>query len=371
MRSPVLTSMSYSRGGWVALTELARWMRSSVVLPMALTTATTSLPWRRVRAMWSATARIRSASPTEVPPNFWTTSGIRTRLQTAEPPARQRWSAVLTARHPGACRHRRGDPNPLRGLGRVSGRAQRQESPSARGQGGPAGGRGQATEAPQADPQHRDRRGDRRHHRRHRLSWSPATATTPGLQVQGRHHHHDGSREGRRREAAGPGQRGGGQGGLPGFADDPDGGRQPEVHRCPAHDDRHDQAVHGHVQDDHRDLRRLAGRHGRPQDGEQLRVPGQQGLLQLRGLLPGHPRLRAPDRQPGADQRRDRARLHHPRRAPGQGGQPRPAVPTGLAGHGQHGPAQHRRQPVLHRLGPPGREPAQLATRSSGKSHPA
>ncbi len=42
IRSPVLTSMSYSRGGWVALTELARWMRSSVVLPMALTTATTS-----------------------------------------------------------------------------------------------------------------------------------------------------------------------------------------------------------------------------------------------------------------------------------------------------------------------------------------
>ena len=83
MRSPVLTSMSYSRGGWVALTELARWIRSSVVLPMALTTATTSEPWRRVRAMWSATARIRSASPTEVPPNFWTTSGIRTRLQTA------------------------------------------------------------------------------------------------------------------------------------------------------------------------------------------------------------------------------------------------------------------------------------------------
>ena len=44
MRSPVLTSMSYSRGGWVALTELARWMRSSVVFPMALTTATTSVP---------------------------------------------------------------------------------------------------------------------------------------------------------------------------------------------------------------------------------------------------------------------------------------------------------------------------------------
>ena len=51
MRSPVLTSMSYSRGGCVALTELARWMRSSVVLPMALTTATTSEPCRSVRAM--------------------------------------------------------------------------------------------------------------------------------------------------------------------------------------------------------------------------------------------------------------------------------------------------------------------------------
>jgi len=32
--------------------------------------------------MWSATARIRSASLTDVPPNFWTTSGIRSRLPT-------------------------------------------------------------------------------------------------------------------------------------------------------------------------------------------------------------------------------------------------------------------------------------------------
>ena len=76
IRSPVLTSMSYSRGGCTLLTEFARWISSSVVLPMALTTATTSDPWRRDRAMWSATARMRSASPTEVPPNFWTTRGI-------------------------------------------------------------------------------------------------------------------------------------------------------------------------------------------------------------------------------------------------------------------------------------------------------
>ena len=51
IRSPVLTSMSYSRGGWTLLTVSASRMRSSVVLPMALTTATTSVPWRRVRAM--------------------------------------------------------------------------------------------------------------------------------------------------------------------------------------------------------------------------------------------------------------------------------------------------------------------------------
>ena len=100
MRSPVLTSMSYSRGGWVALTELARWMRSSVVLPMALTTATTSVPWRRVRAMWSATARMRSASPTEVPPNFWTTSGIRTRLQTAHGLLARRRASPAVPRRP-------------------------------------------------------------------------------------------------------------------------------------------------------------------------------------------------------------------------------------------------------------------------------
>ena len=63
-------------GGWTGLTSLANRIRSSVVLPMALTTTTTSSPLRRDRATWSATARMRSASPTEVPPNFWTTSGI-------------------------------------------------------------------------------------------------------------------------------------------------------------------------------------------------------------------------------------------------------------------------------------------------------
>ena len=74
LRSPAVMSMSISRPG-----RVARHRRrpdrssSSVSLPMALTTTTTSLPRRRVRAMWSATSRMRSGSATEVPPNFWTT----------------------------------------------------------------------------------------------------------------------------------------------------------------------------------------------------------------------------------------------------------------------------------------------------------
>ena len=53
-------------------TSWARRSRSSVVLPMAETTTTTSSPARRVRTMCSATARMRSGSATDVPPNFCT-----------------------------------------------------------------------------------------------------------------------------------------------------------------------------------------------------------------------------------------------------------------------------------------------------------
>ena len=70
MRSPAVSSMSISRPAGAWHTSFARRMRSSVVLPMALTTTTTSWPWRRVRTMWSATARMRSGSATEVPPYF-------------------------------------------------------------------------------------------------------------------------------------------------------------------------------------------------------------------------------------------------------------------------------------------------------------
>ena len=109
----------------------------------------------------------------------------------------------------------RGHP---RGLGRVSGRAQRQESPPARGEGGAPGRRGQAAEAPQADPQRHHRRGDRRRHRRRSSSSSRAATTAASSQskVGSTTTTHDDRREGRGRQAAGPGQRGGRQGGLPG-----------------------------------------------------------------------------------------------------------------------------------------------------------
>ena len=73
-RSPAVISMSISRPGRVLDTPSARRRRSSVSLPMADTTTTTPSPDRTLRATWSATARIRSGSPTAVPPNFWTSS---------------------------------------------------------------------------------------------------------------------------------------------------------------------------------------------------------------------------------------------------------------------------------------------------------
>ena len=71
-RSPVVSSMSSSRPGCVRETELASAIRLSVALPIADTATTTSLPCDCVNAMCSATAFMRSGSPTEVPPNFWT-----------------------------------------------------------------------------------------------------------------------------------------------------------------------------------------------------------------------------------------------------------------------------------------------------------
>ena len=73
IRSPAVSSMSISRSAGEAEISWARRTRSSVVLPMAETTTTTSSPPRRVATTCSATARMRSGSATEEPPNFWTT----------------------------------------------------------------------------------------------------------------------------------------------------------------------------------------------------------------------------------------------------------------------------------------------------------
>ena len=69
-RSPPLMSMSSSRRPGVAATCRASARSSFVVLPMALTTTTTSCPAARVRAMRSATCRTRVTSATDDPPYF-------------------------------------------------------------------------------------------------------------------------------------------------------------------------------------------------------------------------------------------------------------------------------------------------------------
>ena len=68
-------------------TSWASRTRSSVVLPIAETTTTTSSPARRVRTMWSATARMRSGSATDVPPNFCTSRAHDRRLYRGRPPS--------------------------------------------------------------------------------------------------------------------------------------------------------------------------------------------------------------------------------------------------------------------------------------------
>ncbi len=74
MRSPAVSSRSSSRGFGAGVSSRAMSMSSSVALPMADTTTTTSLPSRRAATTRSVTARIRSASATDVPPYFCTIS---------------------------------------------------------------------------------------------------------------------------------------------------------------------------------------------------------------------------------------------------------------------------------------------------------
>jgi hypothetical protein len=70
--SPVASSASCSRalGSAPPVTDDANANRSSVVLPIAETTATTSNPAARSRAIRATTAAMRSTEPTELPPYF-------------------------------------------------------------------------------------------------------------------------------------------------------------------------------------------------------------------------------------------------------------------------------------------------------------
>ena len=73
MRSPVESSMSISRGSGVGETSSAIATSSSVIEPRADSTATTWWPCSRARTIRRAARLRRSASATEVPPNFMTT----------------------------------------------------------------------------------------------------------------------------------------------------------------------------------------------------------------------------------------------------------------------------------------------------------
>ena len=79
IRSPVDSSMSISRRSGSGETSSAIAMSSSVVFPRADRTATTRLPDSRWATIRLAARLIRSASATDVPPNFMTTvSGVVT-----------------------------------------------------------------------------------------------------------------------------------------------------------------------------------------------------------------------------------------------------------------------------------------------------
>src|SRR6266516_2894703 len=77
IRSPTEISMSSSRGFGLRETSYARRTRSSVVSPIAESTATTRLPASRAATIRRATSLIFCGSATDVPPNFITSVPVR------------------------------------------------------------------------------------------------------------------------------------------------------------------------------------------------------------------------------------------------------------------------------------------------------
>ena len=101
IRSPVERSMSISRGSGVVETSSAVAISSSVVLPRADRTATTRWPCSRARTMRGAARLMRSASATEVPPNFMTTvpdTASECRRSAAQPARRDAASSMTSWR---------------------------------------------------------------------------------------------------------------------------------------------------------------------------------------------------------------------------------------------------------------------------------
>ena len=102
-RSPVESSMSISRGSGFGEISLASAISRSVSLPRALSTATTRVPCSRLATIRCAARLRRSASATDVPPNFMTTvSGIgtvqdRCRARARSPRAASRPSSTRAA----------------------------------------------------------------------------------------------------------------------------------------------------------------------------------------------------------------------------------------------------------------------------------
>ena len=79
IRSPTESSMSSSRGSGRGETSCESASSSSVTLPIAESTPTTWEPASRAATRRRATAVSFWGSPTEVPPNFWTTRGTTSR----------------------------------------------------------------------------------------------------------------------------------------------------------------------------------------------------------------------------------------------------------------------------------------------------
>ena len=321
MRSPALSSMSTSRVGLHRAHVVGQADQVVGRLAHGADHHHDLVAGRRVRATWSATARIRSASPTEVPPNFCTTR---------DTVSEGYWGTVRGPAEPGDRRRATGDgdresdrlpcaPVPTdkrqrQKAGRQARLAAEQKIAQA-----PPGLRRMVTVAIVAavvvgiSDRHlqagqEDRPAPRRPPR-------PATTTTKPVPRAAR--------------------------AIPAWRLSP---RRPTARPTvtatlnkpswpvtAGHDHRPLQDLHGH-----RDHRRRALHHQpRPkpgaQDGQQLRLPGRPPLLRLHRLPPGHPRLRRPDRRPDRHRHR-RPGLPVRRRAPGEG---RPPVPAGLGGHGQ------------------------------------